>query len=193
MSRQLPYVIAWQADGNPLYWYTKALADLLGGDTSSYRQHCEVLLRDSSQFQDPNLAYWTVKSLVLNPESTDDWDALIDKASPVLNASNSEPIWKATLGAAMCRGKKFQEASDHLKTVVEQDDSGIGRLWLAVSLWNLGDHTSAREELRKAERQLKISHIDAQWYFREGDNLLTREFRSAIGIEILPNGERREQ
>jgi len=178
---------------NPIYWYTTAFAAVRGGETSSFRQHCETLLRDSWRFEDPNQAYWTVKSLVLHPESTDDWDALIAKASLVLNASNSEPDWKATIGAAMCRAKKFQEASELLKVVVEQQKSGIGRLWLAVSLWNLGDHKSARKELLTAERQLAIFHVDAPWYLREGNNLLVREFRSELGIEILPNGERSEQ
>jgi len=166
---------------NTLYWYTAAVAAIHGSDTAIFLQHCEELLRDDKwRFEDPNDAYWTIQSLVLHPKSTDDWEALIAKASPVLNASKSEPAWKATIGAAMCRGRKFQEASDLLRTVVEQEDYGIGRLWLAVSLWNLGDRESAREELRKAERQLAIFHIDADWYLREGEKFLVREFRSEL-------------
>jgi len=185
---------AMRADpNNPLYWYTMAFAAVRGGDTSSLRQHGQALLQNDGHFEDPEQAYWTVASLVLSPQSIDEWDVLLAKASPVLSASGIKPDRQWALGAAMCRAQKFQEASDHLRSVVEQESTGIGRLWLASALWNLGDRQSAREELAKAERQLAIFQVDAPWYLREANIFLVEEFRPQMGVDILPNSERREQ
>jgi predicted Zn-dependent protease len=181
------------APENSLYWYAASLAAVRAGDLDGYRQHSRELLQAHRRFEVPEDAYWLVSSLVLHPQSTDDWGAVIDQASPVLTQSNAESHWMIALAAALCQAGRYPEATNLLQAVVEKgSENGSGRLWLALALWKQGVHELARQELKKAERELAISHIDAPWYLREGETLLVREIRSELKVEFLPNGERHE-
>jgi serine/threonine protein kinase/tetratricopeptide (TPR) repeat protein len=172
------------------YWYSAALACIRANDLDACRQHARELTQDDRRLETPDQAYWTVTSLVLHPEAIDNWAELVDQVAPILATENAKDHWLRALAAAQCRAGKFDEATNLLRPLLEKDDKGLSRLWLAFALAKQGQLESARQELATAERLVAIWHIDAPWYKREGEGLLVREIRSVLGVKILPNGER---
>ena len=106
--------------GSPDSQIGLALAHLAGRDIDAYRKTCTHLLRDFGQTDDPRLANALAWTCVLEPWAVGDRDTVVRCARVAKAAATGDKHdFLNTLGAAIYRAGRFEEAIGHLNDALK--------------------------------------------------------------------------
>jgi WD40 repeat protein/tetratricopeptide (TPR) repeat protein len=157
-------------------WWRKALLHLRAGSAAPYRQTCEALFQRLGRTTDPATAAGVVWICCLAPGATDNPKGVVELAErAVANEAGSFEL--ATLGAALCRAGRHDEAVTRLREAIKtQQSGGLPEVWflLALAHRHLNQPDKAREALEQGRAQQK--KLGRQnWQSRLGADLLRAE------------------
>src|SRR5262249_4536258 len=99
---------------NAQTWYYLALVRLHLGDRAGYRKACSGMLERFGQAADVNAARWTSWTCALGPEAVADRGRVITLAEINLAADPKDCAKLQSLGAALYRAGRFEEAAKRL-------------------------------------------------------------------------------
>jgi tetratricopeptide (TPR) repeat protein len=128
------------------------------GDLDGYRRSCARLLErfgDAKEPKEMDMIAWTC---VLGPRAVAGLDRVVELADRLVKKYPAEHAYLETLGAALYRVGKFQEAVQQLeKAVKAHDNGGTAEDWhfLAMARHRLGQADEARKWLAKASDWLE--------------------------------------
>jgi tetratricopeptide (TPR) repeat protein len=171
-----------QEPDNPALRFPHIRSLLAAGDSAGVRHACDDLLKRFGTHLEPGLVW----SCVLTPDAVGDHEALVRLAEPAL-ASHPEVGRERsdvvnTLGAAMYRAGRFEEAVRRLDESIETRGDGgdpRGFAFLVMAHHRLGHHDEARRWLDKLVAYQPREGPDFSWDDVE-IRILRREAESLI-------------
>jgi len=111
----------------PAYSYRAALAQLVDGQTDSYRDTCRTMLQQFQDTETPVDGYWVAWTSLLGPGAVDDYGPVVQMAELAVEAKPDSVPYVNTLGAILYRAGRFEEAVERLTEVhnlIEDPDTG---------------------------------------------------------------------
>ncbi len=178
-------------------WYSHALTRLGAGDVAAYRIACAAMLNRFGKTKDAEAAHWAAWTCILAP------NAVAEPAGPVALAERSlaskatDSSYLCTLGAALYRAGRFNEARQRLNALsaawdkagkmTTQTSPAYAWFFLAMAHHRLGQATEAGEYLRKAVKRAEEetragAGPAASWNRRLTLKLLQREAEVLLGV-----------
>ncbi|MEX2168642.1 MAG: tetratricopeptide repeat protein, partial [Pirellulales bacterium] len=163
------------------YLYYLALVRMARNDLAGYREACGALVKRAGQSTKSNSAYMTAWACVLGPNSLGDPDLLITLVERAGEGNSKEPRYLATLGAALYRAGRFDEAGKRFAEAIEATPSGssdervvtYGQLFLAMIHRRLGQPEEARQRLTEAVQVIDKPALPGQPNYAESwDSIL---------------------
>jgi tetratricopeptide (TPR) repeat protein len=182
----------------PSNWYLYALLRLGAGDTKSYRGICISVLERFGKTGDPDTAYWAAWACVVVPDAVARPELLVPLAEKSLAKAPANYDNLTTLGAALYRAGRFEEAAKRLDEAAAaykpdarfRQPVAYSWFFLAMAHHRLGHSEEARKELDKAvqwmdqvEREKEkdaASKTPMPWNRRLTLQLLRREAEALI-------------
>jgi tetratricopeptide (TPR) repeat protein len=171
-------------------WTRLALLQWAEGDRTGYQVACRKLLQafDAAELK-PRLANEIAWACAVGSEAVDDYTRVV-RLAEVAATGGSPGQGPSTLGAALFRAGRLEEAVRHLDRSVEvqgADGSPFDALFLAMAHQRLGRVQEARDWLRRGTAasppamQRPGKRGDGSWMTPLGLALLRREATSLIG------------
>ncbi len=182
-----------------------ALCSLAAGDMDRYRKTCVALLEKFGAHGDENTVAWTC---ALAPDSVDDWSGVVRLAERAVTANPKAWAWieLKSLGMALCRAGRFEEAIETLNRSIEAQRAheaktnasgtrpaeGVPSQWLVLAMCHhrLGHVAQARSWLDKADEWIDQKResvgyygAEVEWPERLERQFLRREAEALIGPE----------
>jgi WD40 repeat protein/serine/threonine protein kinase/lipoprotein NlpI len=142
---------------NTLAGYRSALALLQGGDAKGYRARCAALLERAVKEADAVAANNLVWACVVGPGAVDDPNLLVRRMEKVVRDWPGTWVYMNTLGAALYRARRDEDAVRRLSAgVAAHGKGGLPQDWLflAMAHHRLGMADEARKWLDRAARFL---------------------------------------
>jgi tetratricopeptide (TPR) repeat protein len=147
----------------PRPWCYRALVHLQRDDRAGYRKGCADMRQHFSKSADADSVHWTVWTCIQLPDGVDDWTKLVEWAEKALAADPSNDAWLTTLGAALYRAGRFDEAVRRLTEAeaafkkAKASPSTITYTWLflAMAEERRGHPEQARKWLAGAVREIE--------------------------------------
>jgi WD40 repeat protein len=175
----------------PIFWEHQALAHLGAGDAEGYRRVCDSVLRRFGRSDDPDLANSVAWTCVLAPNAVTDPGRPVALAEAAVGADPRNRDYLNTLGAALYRAGRFEDAVRRLNESVQaHGHGGVPEDWLflAMAHEHLGHAEEAHQWLDRAAKWLdeaQESNAAAgppapAWNERLGLTLLRREAEAQI-------------
>jgi WD40 repeat protein/tetratricopeptide (TPR) repeat protein len=171
----------------PARWHARAVAQLAAQDTDGYRKSCATLIARFGKSDNP-AANWAVWTCILLPDAVTDFTPLVRLDEQVLAKHPRNWYFLTTLGAALYRAGRFEEATRKLDEACKAHGNGgnaYNWLFLAMAQHRLGNANEGRRWLAKSSewlesaRQGKIKDkpisIPLNWKDHFSLNLLLRE------------------
>jgi serine/threonine protein kinase/Flp pilus assembly protein TadD len=188
---------------SPLVWYHLALARLGAKDQAGYRSTCaEIVKRFAKKDPGPysDLALW---GCVLAAEGASNHSVLLVWAEKLLAAQPNNAIARITLGAALYRAGRFNEAARRLNEAqaalawTSETSTTIAYPWYFLTMVHqrLGHSREARRWLEKANREaepgprIKAAGPARPWNRRLTLQLLRREAGALLNDPAKPKGQ----
>jgi tetratricopeptide (TPR) repeat protein len=157
--------------------YRLGLALLGNGDRTAYRNQCRRMLNRFGQTNKANTADHVAFLAVLQPVPGDDVESILQLALRAIATAPDDAHDCETLGAALYRAGRFEEAVKELDVAVEKQKKG-GSVWmqlfLAMAHHRLQHAESARAWLTKAVQQIDATK-DPDWQDRVRWRVLRQE------------------
>jgi WD40 repeat protein/serine/threonine protein kinase/Tfp pilus assembly protein PilF len=171
-------------------WYLRALAQLRAGRADEYRKDCAEMLKQFGETQKPDEAHWAAWTCVLAPDATPEWPRVLALAEKAAKSDPKSFQYQVTLGAALYRAGRLEEAAQRLaeadrlpKEPSERLRSSPAYDWffLAMAHWQLGQKDEARKWYDKAAAWMEQNKP------KDADLLRFRaEAAELLGIEEKP-------
>jgi serine/threonine protein kinase/WD40 repeat protein/tetratricopeptide (TPR) repeat protein len=171
--------------------YLYALARLGSGDRSGYRRVCAGMLERFTPTEDSQAANYVAWACVLGPGAVCDLGQLVRLAARALDADPRNDTYPVTLGAALYRAGRFQEAIQRLQQARNPSEADPTKatpyspayrwLFLAMAHQRLGHAGEARRWLDKANKWIRrqakepSNPAEGSWNRRLTLGLLRRE------------------
>ena len=142
--------------------YELALCALAAGNASQYRDVCELMLEISADAKDPlqqNFAAWTS---ALSDCGSDQTELAVELATRAVTSQPENEQFLNTLGAALYRKGRYDEALDRLAQLTNREVKAGGEAnsspaytmyFLAMTHHALDNVNEAKEWLQKADRR----------------------------------------
>jgi serine/threonine protein kinase/tetratricopeptide (TPR) repeat protein len=142
----------------PLLWYQYAMVRLGAADAKGYRGVCASLLERFGKTEDPDAAYWVAWPCVLVTDAVAQPVSLVPLAEKGVAKAPTNYDYLNTLGAALYRAGRLEEAVKRLAEAAAayKPDSGCRQplayswFFLAMAHHRLGQAAEARKWLDKA-------------------------------------------
>jgi len=173
--------------------YSHALAFLANSDLAGYRRVCAKMLDHFGQTNDPRTAHRAAWIAVLAPDAVKDWQQAVNLARKALAADPKNNDCAATLGAALYRTGRFQEAIPHLERAAAGREpaapaahsAAYAVFFLAMAHQRLGHSALASQWLKRAlKRGQEVVQSDSKasppWDWRLVFELLQRETEAVV-------------
>jgi tetratricopeptide (TPR) repeat protein len=139
-------------------WHNKAMAHLAKQELSAYRQICAQMLARFGSTKDAGTADTVAYLSVLKPDAETDTEALIQLAEMAVVREPDSAVYLETLGAALYRANRYEDAVKRLNEAVKKQGAG-GSAWmqqfLAMAHHRLGHADEARQWLAKADERIR--------------------------------------
>jgi WD40 repeat protein/tetratricopeptide (TPR) repeat protein len=137
-------------------WHQQALLRLRSGDAAGYRRTCAGLLKRLGQTTEPATAALVAWTCCLAPGSAEDPQAVVALAERAV-AGQAAPKHPGTLGAALCRAGRHEEAVSRLQEAKAHALGGEPADWfvLAVAHHHRQQPDKAREAFDRGLAQEK--------------------------------------
>ncbi len=165
-----------------------ALAHAMTGDLNAYRSVCAAMLDRFGRSQDVNVVTKVSWTLVVGPDAVNDLDQVIKLAEIVARSNSKSPYYSPTMGAALYRAGRFEEALPQLNKASAEcplgaraDSPAIPWFFLAMTHHRLGHKEEARQWLAKAVKRVEEEKRSPKcqsfrtWEWRLISQLLRRE------------------
>jgi tetratricopeptide (TPR) repeat protein len=154
------------------------------GDQAALRRACSDLLNRFGGATDPSIANNVAWYCGLAPDAVDDPEALVRLAALAVNGAPpaQKPMFLNTLGAALYRAGRFQEAISHLQEGIrKRGDQSSPQDWsfLALAHHQLGHHAEAHAWLERLRTYRPNESSEYHWNELE-IRLLRREAEALI-------------
>ena len=183
--------LAQAVEHNPddgLDQYCFALWKLWRGDLEGYRERCQAMQEHfaaSDSRANRLLLAWTC---CLGADALEDLSIPLKFARELSEKNPADPSHQQMIGAMLYRVGNFQEALDLLTKTVEvfrgdKDNLTLllySQILIAMTQWQLGDETAARETLANA--QTGMEHIDLSDHFWNRSATLESLHREAVAL-----------
>ena len=172
------------------YW--EALECLNAGDVTGYRGACGAMLDRLGQTDKPDVAHWLAWAAVLAPQAVDETNRPVALAEAAVASDRNNDRFSNTLGAALYRAGRFDEAVAKLNEVhaaweqaaTKPNEYSPAYSWffLALAHQRLGHAEEARRWLDKATAwaEQEIKREGVAWNRRLTLELLRREAESLV-------------
>jgi tetratricopeptide (TPR) repeat protein len=146
---------------NPSVWYQLALARLGAKDQAGYRSACAEIVKRFADKGPAPYADFALWACVLAPDGVSDPSVLLGWAERLVAAQPTNALTRNTLGAALYRAGRFEEAARRLNeaqaalAATPETSTSIAYLWyfLAMAHERLGHSQEARQWLEKANQE----------------------------------------
>jgi tetratricopeptide (TPR) repeat protein len=171
-------IMSVQAASNSASWNAEALTRLEQQGIDVYRAYCSDLLQrfgnSLATDADRNNLAW---SCVLGPDAVSDMSRIVQFAQRAVASNSSNAAYVNTLGAALYRAGRYEEAIDKLQRSMSLNGGqGIPEDWffLAMAYYKLGEKEKGQEWLTKAvQRAAGSGSAKPEWkmFRREADAL----------------------
>jgi WD40 repeat protein/tetratricopeptide (TPR) repeat protein len=142
----------------PWPWRSQALLCLRRGDADGYRKTCADLLGRFGESNNPVFDHQVARTCVLAADAGVDPGRVVQLAESGGPGITGDPWSRTTLGAALCRAGRYEEAVQRLNEVLKVAGPGTTAetwLYLALAHHGLGHKEEARQWLDKAEAWLE--------------------------------------
>ena len=174
-------------------WYVQALVPLAMGDTEGYRKRCVSMLEHFGQTEKADTAFWVAWTCVVAGDEVEYFAEVIKLAEQAVESSERNDNYLKTLGAALYRAGRFDEAAQQLTDLTDAWDQGSelptstspAYTWFFLAMANhqLGHLDEARKWLDKAVEQAEQEIAgNASWNRRLTLQLLRKEAASLLGL-----------
>jgi tetratricopeptide (TPR) repeat protein len=185
-------------------WHSRTLAYLGAGDTKGYREGCATMVERFGQTEDARTASWVAWTCALGPGGVQDLEEAVKLAERAVERDAANERHVGTLGAALYRAGRFDEAVEQLSQLTDSWEKGRGFpygtspaytwFFLTMAHHQLGDSDEAKSWFDKAvERAEKEIAGDASWNRKLTLQLLRAEAESMIkGEETEDRGQKSE-
>lgn len=187
--------------GAPYFRYSMILSRLGRGDVAGYRTECARMLEDFGNKADT--AYWVAWTCILAPRAVADLTRPVQLAQLALRSQPKSMVHLGTLGAALYRAGRFEEAIRRLTEAngIWEKAGGKGTsspaygwFFLAMAHHRLGNAEEARKWLDRAVQRVKRATNEKAvpppprlpWNRRLTFELLRREAEALIGQAPAP-------
>ncbi|MEX2169586.1 MAG: tetratricopeptide repeat protein, partial [Pirellulales bacterium] len=152
------------------YLYYLALVRLARNDEAGYREACSALVKRAAQSTESTSPYMAVWACVLGPDALGDPNKVVAMVERAGEGNSLEPQYLGTLGAALYRAGRFDEARKQFEGAIEATLSGssdprvatYGQLFLAMIHQRLGQPDAARQWLNLAVQAIDNPGLLAQ-------------------------------
>jgi tetratricopeptide (TPR) repeat protein len=114
-------------------WYRLELALLASGEPGIYRETFEGMLQNFAETKDANVANVVALLGTLLPDAVKDPAALVHLAMVAVASKPDNHVYLETLGAALYRAGRFEEAVKRLQEAVAKQGEG-GTVWMQLFL-----------------------------------------------------------
>jgi len=131
----------------------RATLRLRAGDTEGYRKLCQALLERFAQTKDGGAANSVAWTCLVAPDAVADLGPVVRLAEKAVQLRPKDPFPLGTLGAALFRAGKHEEAIQRLTEAIDLHGKGGNTedwLFLAMAEHKLGRADAARKWLEKA-------------------------------------------
>ncbi len=191
------FVKAAELDSDPkqlIYLYYLALLRLARHDRAGYRELCSSLVNRAEQSEEPSAAFTAASACVLAPDSACDLSQVVTLAQRAYESNLKKPDYLATLGAALYRAGRFDEAKKRFAEAIEATPSGssdlyavtYSHLFLAMALRRLGRPEEARQWLNQAVQTIdKTAPLGEQKVVEGWDSILPLEILRQEAEKVL--------
>jgi WD40 repeat protein len=162
-------------------WHRQALLALRAGNTAQYRQTCDGLVKRLGQTTDPAVANDVAWFCCLGPGATSDPKSVVALAERGV-AKEAGSARLGTLGAALCRAGRHDEAATRLQEAIKAHGGGgqaVDWFLLAIAEHHLNQPDKAREALEQGRAQQKKGS-PRDWQGRLQAELLRAEAEKLI-------------
>jgi len=184
------------ADLNPDHTYSRyahATVRLALGDTEAYRQTCASMLESLGQTEDPETAHWVAWTCVLAPGALEDPGQAVRLAQEAVESDEESDRHLETLGAALYRAGRFEEAIQRLTELTSRRDKGkemptrsspaYAWFFLAMAHHQEGHIEESRKWLSRALERAQQEITDKPlWNRRLTLEMLRREAEALLGL-----------
>jgi tetratricopeptide (TPR) repeat protein len=174
------------------YWL--AVARVGAGDLAGHQSTCAAMLERFGQTDKPDVAHWVAWTSVLAPGSVKDWDPSLKLAETAARADPQTNSYALTLGAALYRAGRYEEAIQRLKAITgagEQAGSPVRSsaaypwFFLAMAHQRLGQTEEGRKCLDEGIKGMEqeTNKKDLPWNRRLTLQLFRREAEALLGMK----------
>jgi serine/threonine protein kinase/WD40 repeat protein len=178
---------------DPLIWHRHLLLLLRAGDAAGYRAGCSALISRFGSDERPGFVEPVVWACALGPDALPEWGPMVRVVETAVKQRPENAELRKTLGAALFRAGKPQEAIAALQESIRVNGHGgnaFDWLFLALAHHRLGNAKEAKEARNKARDW--IAHGDERavpdpyvlsplpWYTKLELELLLREAEGQI-------------
>jgi tetratricopeptide (TPR) repeat protein len=141
---------------NVQLWHNLAYLRLQAGDTLGYRQACAAMLRLFGHAQDADTANTVAWTCVLAPDAVPDPAPIVELARAAVADQPANWAYLNTLGLALYRAGRFEEAVQQLDQSIKESGHGtwVDWLFLALTHQRLNHPQEARRWWAKAREAL---------------------------------------
>jgi tetratricopeptide (TPR) repeat protein len=167
------------------YW--QALAHAAAGDLAGYKRTCAAMLERFGQSDKPEIDHWVAWTAVLAPAAVADLNVPITLAEMAVAGDPQNSSFANSLGAALFRAGRFDEAVQRLSAVSTEWDKAATKpttysaaypwFFLAMAHQRLGHAEEGRQWLHKAVQQMdeETRNENVLWNRRATLQLFRRE------------------
>jgi tetratricopeptide (TPR) repeat protein len=192
---------------NPLHRYLHAVLLLGAADTEGYRSACLSMLEQFGKTPDPSIAYWVAWTFVLAADAAGDPAVTVQLAEKAVASAPKDYHYLNTLGAALYRAGRYEEAVRRLgeAATAYKRDFGFRQplvynwFFLAMAHHRLGQAEEARKRLDQAVKWVEQAGeekgkdaaitLPMPWNRRLTLQLLRREAETLIHGAAKPKEE----
>jgi serine/threonine protein kinase len=174
------------------YWYALIIAE--AGDLTGYRRACVAILDRFRRTESPTVAHWVAWSLVLAPDAVMHLNHPVRLAEMAVKSDPKNDQYCITLGSALYRAGRFDEAIRCLNEISTDREPATGKLFSPIYAWfflamahhRLGHVEEARKWLDKASKSLEqevkapSDEANRSWNRRLTWQLLRREAEALL-------------
>src|SRR5262249_13695372 len=110
----------WRTDD--ILWMRHAVFLLRVGDIKGYRQACKEMIERFGQTKHPIVAHRVAWTCLLLPDAVSDQKLLMTLAKRSVDGAPGNPWCRITLGIALYRADRFEQAVKKLQPIAELED-----------------------------------------------------------------------
>lgn len=184
--------------------YRLAILYLDAGDIPAFRNVSTEMLQQFSTTEDAEAAHWTAWTAILVPGAVSDPSIPLRLAEQALQSDPQSTFQRQTVGAALYRAGRFEEAlvpqtdlathwDQHGVTAEDRTSPAYTYFFLAMTHHRLGHADEAQKWFEKGIHWAEHNEKDPEWNRSITLELFRNEAAQLLGVEIPTNKDQQEE